>query len=60
MQLSIEDASYWLATRREYTPSPALEGEHKADIAIIGGGFTGLWTSIFLKELAPGSVGHRS
>lgn len=34
-------------------PSPALEGGHKADIAIIGGGFTGLWTSIFLKELAP-------
>jgi glycine/D-amino acid oxidase-like deaminating enzyme len=49
---SIEQTSFWLATRH-YTPSPALEGEYEADIAIIGGGFTGLWTSIFLKELAP-------
>jgi len=50
---SIEDASFWLATRREYESNPALAGEHKADIVIVGGGFTGLWTSVFLKELAP-------
>ena len=53
MRPSIELASYWLATRREYTPSPSLQGDAKADIVIVGGGFTGLWTSIFLKELAP-------
>lgn len=53
MHPPIEDASFWLATRREYTPNPALEGDGEADIVIIGGGFTGLWTSIFLKELAP-------
>jgi glycine/D-amino acid oxidase-like deaminating enzyme len=53
MRHPIEQSSFWLATRRDYVPSPALEGEQKADIAIIGGGFTGLWTSIFLKELAP-------
>lgn len=52
MQPSIEDASFWLETRR-YAPGPALAGECAADIAIIGGGFTGLWTAIFLKELAP-------
>lgn len=28
-------------------------GDAKADIVIVGGGFTGLWTSIFLKQLAP-------
>jgi glycine/D-amino acid oxidase-like deaminating enzyme len=53
MQPPIEQASYWLATRREYTPSPALPGDTRADIVIVGGGFTGLWTSIFLKELSP-------
>lgn len=47
----IEQASYWLATR-QYTPNPVLTGELKADVVIIGGGFTGLWTSIFLKQLA--------
>jgi len=54
MPESIEQASYWLATRGAYTPSPALEGEVKTGIVIVGGGFTGLWTSLFLKELAPG------
>ena len=53
MHASIEQSSYWLATRRDYVPGPVLEGEHKVDIVVIGGGFTGLWTSIFLKELAP-------
>ena len=53
MRPSIEQASYWLARRREYTPSPSLQGDARADIVIVGGGFTGLWTSIFLKELAP-------
>lgn len=28
-------------------------GTQRADIAIVGGGFTGLWTALFLKELAP-------
>jgi glycine/D-amino acid oxidase-like deaminating enzyme len=48
----IEEASYWLASR-QYTPNPPLTGELAADIAIIGGGFTGLWTAVQLKELAP-------
>lgn len=48
----IEQASFWLASR-QYTPSPPLERNSQADIVIVGGGFTGLWTSIFLKKLAP-------
>ena len=53
MSLSIEQASYWLATRRGYASSPSLQGEVKTDVVVVGGGFTGLWTSIFLKQLAP-------
>ena len=26
--------------------APALQGEHSADVCIVGGGFTGLWTAI--------------
>jgi glycine/D-amino acid oxidase-like deaminating enzyme len=32
---------------------PALAGEMRSDIAIIGAGFTGLWTALFLKDLDP-------
>lgn len=49
---SIEEASFWLATRH-YTPAAPLTGDATADMVIIGGGFTGLWTAIRLKELAP-------
>lgn len=30
-----------------------LSGTRKADVCILGGGYTGLWTSIFLKEREP-------
>ena len=32
---------------------PRLEGDERADICIVGGGFTGLWTAIRLKEHDP-------
>jgi len=49
----IEERCFWLADLPPRPPRPALEGEQRADVAIIGGGFTGLWTALFLKELAP-------
>ena len=33
--------------------APPLAGEHRADVAILGGGYTGLWTAIRLRELEP-------
>lgn len=35
------------------SPSPRLEGGHTADVAIVGGGFTGLWTALAIKEREP-------
>ena len=35
------------------TPCPPLEGDVNADIVIVGGGFTGLWTAYFLTERNP-------
>ncbi|HET9436140.1 MAG TPA: FAD-binding oxidoreductase, partial [Candidatus Limnocylindrales bacterium] len=35
--------------------APPLRGRATADIAILGGGYTGLWTALRLTELAPGA-----
>ena len=35
-------------------PAAALEGEQTADVCIVGGGYTGLWTALRIKELEPG------
>ncbi len=48
----IEQACFWLAERRRES-DPPLVGRREADIAIIGAGFTGLWTANFLKRLDP-------
>jgi glycine/D-amino acid oxidase-like deaminating enzyme len=49
----VEQSCFWLA-RRELRAAEPLTGELAADVAIIGAGFTGLWTALFLKELEPG------
>jgi glycine/D-amino acid oxidase-like deaminating enzyme len=33
---------------------PALQGDIRAAVCIVGGGYTGLWTAIMLKEQNPG------
>ena len=35
-------------------PCPPLAGDKTADVVIVGGGFTGLWTAYFLTERNPG------
>lgn len=34
-------------------PAPALDGLRNADLAIVGGGYTGLWTALQVAERAP-------
>ncbi len=34
-------------------PSEPLIGAHEADVGIVGGGYTGLWTALTLKERVP-------
>lgn len=43
-------ASYYAASAAPLPPFPALEGEVRADVAIVGGGFTGINTAIELAE----------
>jgi len=42
--------SYYSATLNEETDYPQLIGEHRVDVAIIGGGFTGVSTALELAE----------
>ncbi len=43
--------SFWLA--EAYTPNPPLSGQVQADVAIIGGGITGLSSAYHLKQRYP-------
>lgn len=45
--------SFWLATAGPYQPCPPLEGHRELDVAIVGGGFTGLATAYELKCADP-------
>ncbi len=51
------DPSWWFADALKQeggVPSaPNLAGEVTADIAIVGGGFTGMWTALTLKKRRP-------
>ena len=47
--------SFWLEDARSEDDdvSPALDGDRRCDVCIVGGGYTGLWTAIHLKQAAP-------
>lgn len=49
----IEEACYWLAHLPPHEVRP-LAGPAEHDLVVVGGGLTGLWTALFLKELDPG------
>jgi glycine/D-amino acid oxidase-like deaminating enzyme len=46
--------SLWLdGVASSLSPRPHLPGDATCDVAIVGAGFTGLWTAYYLKTLAP-------
>ncbi|MET9338029.1 FAD-dependent oxidoreductase [Nonomuraea sp. NPDC003804] len=47
------DVSYWHRSLGEPSIGPALDGDRKADVAIVGAGYTGLWTAYYLKRARP-------
>jgi len=47
------DVSYWLESSGDLAPRPSLDGPAKADVAILGAGFTGLWTAYELLRRDP-------
>ena len=50
------DPSWWFAdamSREVGAPAPSLIGDLNVDVAIVGGGYTGLWTALALKARKP-------
>ena len=45
--------NWWLANAVPLDPVSRLEGRRRADVCIVGGGFTGLWTALRIKQLEP-------
>jgi glycine/D-amino acid oxidase-like deaminating enzyme len=51
--------SWWLEEALAHVefvdpPAPPLRGDVRADVVVLGGGYTGMWTAWFLKQLDPG------
>jgi glycine/D-amino acid oxidase-like deaminating enzyme len=48
------DVSFWWRTRGLAPRRPSLPEGTEADVCIVGGGYTGLWTAYYLKRADPG------
>ncbi|MCP3936408.1 MAG: FAD-dependent oxidoreductase [Actinomycetia bacterium] len=52
--MTMTGRSLWLDELDPSPPArPPLGGDRDVDVAIVGGGFTGLWTAYYLKKLDP-------
>ena len=50
----VKHRSFWLEEVAGDAPdAPPLEGDARADVAIVGGGYVGLWTALGIKRLDP-------
>ena len=45
--------SFWHETAGDWTPRASLPGDLDVDVAVVGAGFTGLWTAYYLAEADP-------
>lgn len=54
MSAALPPPSFWLAELADsLAPRAPLEGERIVDVAIVGAGFTGLWTAFYLAAADP-------
>jgi glycine/D-amino acid oxidase-like deaminating enzyme len=51
-QIPVKHEIYWRETE-PVTPGPALREDVRCDVAIVGGGYTGMWTALHLKQADP-------
>ncbi|WP_022881039.1 NAD(P)/FAD-dependent oxidoreductase [Gryllotalpicola ginsengisoli] len=48
------EVSFWWSQLGLPAPTEPLDGSIRADVCIVGGGYTGLWTAYYLKRAQPG------
>jgi len=54
-EASYRELSFWHDSQPgSLKPRPPLDAERQVDVAIVGAGYTGLWTAYYLKALEPG------
>lgn len=53
MRTVLTGRSLWLDQLSPQPQRPTLNGSLEADVVVVGGGFTGLWTAYYLKQLNP-------
>ncbi len=44
---------YWIEEAGTVVPRAALAGDREADVLVVGGGYTGMWTAWYAKALEP-------
>ncbi|HET9592442.1 MAG TPA: FAD-dependent oxidoreductase, partial [Solirubrobacterales bacterium] len=44
---------YWIEEAGTVEPRPALAGDREADVLVVGGGYTGMWTAWYARQLEP-------
>lgn len=49
----VQPGSFWLDTRDRPPARPPLSGSTACDLAVVGGGYSGLWTALLAKERDP-------
>ncbi|MCW2757062.1 MAG: hypothetical protein JWO46_808, partial [Nocardioidaceae bacterium] len=50
----VRDSCFWIDDVAGATRFEPLTGNHAADLAVVGGGYTGLWTAVRAKQRDPG------
>lgn len=50
----VRPGAYWLDDPGRPEPLPALVGDTRCDLLVVGGGYSGLWTALRAKERDPG------
>lgn len=55
MHQPTSELSWWLSVAQghDFEPAAPLTGSIRADVCIVGGGYTGLWTALQIKEQDP-------
>ena len=48
------DTCFWTDDVADPLRFPPLSGAHRCDLAVVGGGYTGLWTAVRAKQRDPG------